>query len=325
LKNSKTFLRGILMLVVAASLIAGCTASPAVPGTGGGATRVRIAVLPILDTLPMYVARQEGLFAKHGVEVELIPAGSAPKRDEMINAGQADGMINEIVSTLFYNRSQTQVQIVRFARTAAPGSPMFRILASGDSGIQSVQDLRGVEIGISQGTVIEYLTDRLLEVEGIDPAEVRAIAVPDIGQRMALLADGQLKAAMLPDPLATLAMQQGAVLVMDDGSHPEYGHSTYAFRKAFIDQNPDAVRGFLAAIEEAVELINREPERWQDLLSQEQLVPAPLAGAFGVPTFVTAGIPTEEQWNDVLEWTQGKGLIQGSVSYSDSVTSEYLP
>ncbi|HRQ24195.1 MAG TPA: ABC transporter substrate-binding protein, partial [Anaerolineales bacterium] len=40
---------------------------------------LKIAVLPIIDTLPMFVAQQEGLFAKHGVNVEFVPVASAPE------------------------------------------------------------------------------------------------------------------------------------------------------------------------------------------------------------------------------------------------------
>ena len=40
-----------------------------------------MAVLPILDTLPMYVAQQEGLFEQNGVQVEFIPVASGAERD----------------------------------------------------------------------------------------------------------------------------------------------------------------------------------------------------------------------------------------------------
>ena len=286
---------------------------------------IKIAALPVLDTLPMYVADNTGLFEKHGVDVTFIQAGSAPKRDELVNSGQVDGMINEIVSTVFYNRDETRVQIVRYARTATPESAIFRIIASGSSKIDKIEDLKGVEIGVSQGTVIEYLTDRLLQAEGFAPEDINVIAVPDIGQRMALLGSGELSAAMLPDPLASLVIQQGAILIIEDLTHPEYSHSVYTFRKAFIDANPEAVRGFLAAIEEAVKLINSDPNNYNDILNDLGLVPEPLVGKFPVPNFVSAGVPTQAQWNDVIAWINEKELGAGTSAYNTSVTNAYLP
>lgn len=288
-------------------------------------TKIRFAALPVLDTLPMYVAEQEGLFEKHNITLEFIPAGSAPKRDELINSGQADGMVNEVMSTIFYNREETRVQIVRYARTATAESPVFFILASGQSEITNVEQLKGVEIGVSKGTIIEYLTDRILQSEGFRNDEINTIAVPDIGQRMALLGSGELGAAMLPDPLASLVQQQGAVLVIDDSSHPEFSHSTVSFSKTFIDENPNAVQGFLAAWEEAVQLINANPAKYSDLMVARELVPPPLVGNFSVPTFVTAGVPTQAQWDDAINWAIEKGFEAGQASYENSITTEYLP
>jgi NitT/TauT family transport system substrate-binding protein len=64
----------------------------------------------------MYVADQEGLFKNNQVDVEFIPASSAAERDQIINAGQADGMINRLTT-----RSVCDIQPdVRYARTATP-------------------------------------------------------------------------------------------------------------------------------------------------------------------------------------------------------------
>jgi NitT/TauT family transport system substrate-binding protein len=313
------------MIIVLSIFLAACSQNVTPTETSDEPVTLRIAVLPILDALPMYVAQQEDLFEKHGVEVEFIPVASAAERDQVITSGQADGMINEAVSTLFYNQDETQIQIVRFARTATPSSPQFFILASGQSGITNVADLKGVAVGISEGTVIEYLTDRLLEAEGFTQEEIQTVAVPKIPERMTLLGSGELDAAMLPDPLASLAAQGGAVVVLDDSKHPEFGYSTISFRLPVIEANPQAVKNFLSAIEEATDKINSDPTKWENLLTENQLVPAPLMGTFEVPPYPTASIPNKDQWDDALAWAKAKGLIDVDVSYEDSVTGAYLP
>jgi NitT/TauT family transport system substrate-binding protein len=286
---------------------------------------LKIAVLPILETLPMYVAEQEGFFIENGVNIEFVPVASGAERDQLVTAGQADGMINEALSTALYNKDDLRVQIVRYARVATPDQALFRILASGKSDIKQAADLKDVEIGISEGTIIEYLTYRLLEAEGLTPEEIKTVAVPKIPDRLALLNSGELKAAMLPEPLSSLSELQGANVVLDDTSNPEYSFSVISFRKEVIDDNPQAVQGFLAAIEKAVVAINQDPEKWRSLLGENKLVPEPLLDSFQVPTFNTAGVPTEAQWEDVIEWAIDNGLISTSVSYSNSVSDEYLP
>jgi NitT/TauT family transport system substrate-binding protein len=273
----------------------------------------------------MYVAEAEGLFEKHGVNVEFIPVASAPERDQLLAAGQADGTVNETLAVMLFNKDAVQMQAVRYALRPTEESGHFFILASGQSGITDAQGLKGVQIGVSQGTVIEYVTERLLQAEGLTKDEIKTIAVPKIPDRMALLASGELSAGVLPDPLASLAVSQGAVVVLDDSKHPEYGFSVISFRKETIDANPEAVMAFLAAVEEATELINADSSRFTTLLSDKGLVPPPLLESFKVPQFPTAGVPTEDEWNDALAWARDKEMLSADVSFGDSVNGDLLP
>jgi NitT/TauT family transport system substrate-binding protein len=313
---------GIILCVSLSLILTAC--APQAPAAAQPVV-LKFAALSILDSLPMYVAQKQGYFEKHGVKVEMIPVSSAPERDQLIAAGQADGEINEILSTILFDKDKTQIQIVRYARVATKDSPLFRILASAKSGITSVAGLKGVAVGISDATVIDYLTDRLLKAEGFQQNEIQTISVPKIPDRLALLGSGQLKAGVLPDPMASLVISQGAIDVLDDTRHPEYSCSTISFRKAVIEQHPEAVRGFLAAIEDAVKDINQDPNKWRQLLTDQKIIPAPLKDTFQVPAFVTAGVPTRSQYADVLAWAKAKGLFSKDVVYDDTVTAAYLP
>ena len=331
-------LKVISLILLISILLVAC--APAVPAEEASETEtssqvgieaaenlgtLKIAVLPIIDTLPMYVADTEGLFAKHGVTVELVPVASAPERDQLLAAGQVDGTINETLAVMLFNKDAIQMQAVRYALRPVEGYGHFFILASGKSGITDAQGLKGVEIGVSQGTVIEYVTERLLQAEGLTADEIKTIAVPKIPDRMALLGSGELAAGVLPDPLASLAISQGAISVLDDSKYPEYGFSIYAFRKESIDSNPEAIRAFLAAIEEASGLINQDATKYTALLSDKELVPPPLLETFKVPPFPIGAVPTEEEWNDGLAWLKEKGILTGDVSYADSVNEALLP
>jgi NitT/TauT family transport system substrate-binding protein len=323
--GTKQRLQSLVVLMLALSLLSsGCSAAgPA--SSSARQTKLKIAALRILDALPLYVAQQEGYFQKHGVNVELIPVGSAPERDQLVAAGQADGMINEIVGALFFNKDKVQVQIVRFARAATKDTHLFSVLASKKSGIQSTAGLKGASIGISDGTVIAYLTDRMLQKEGFSAADINTVSVPNLSDRMTLLNSGEIQAAMLPEPMSTLAIQQGAKLILDDSKYPNFSNSMISMRKQVIDQNPDEVRAFLAAVEDAVKAINANPTKYETLLSDLKLVPTPLKGTFKVPPFVTAGVPDEAQFKDVLDWAKSKKLIQKDISYQDCVNASFLP
>lgn len=315
------FIRLPILLTLITTLVTACGPAVAPAET----VTLKIAVLPIIDTLPLYVAKQRGFFEEDGVEVLLIPVASAPERVQLMAAGQVDGTINETLAVMQFNKEAVQVQAVRYALRPTKGYGHFFILASGQSGISTADGLKNVEIGVSQGTVIEYVTERLLQNEGLSADEIKTIPVPKIPDRMSLLASGELSAGTLPDPLGALAVQFGAVIVMDDSAYPEYGFSIYSFRKEVIDAHPQAIKDFLAAVDAASVLINADPTKYTDILSEANIVPPPLLEAYKVPPFPEAGVPTEGEWNDALSWAKNKGMLSADVSYADSVTDAYLP
>jgi len=171
-------MRRLFLALTLLGLVGGiCGAAPpaAAPAKPGG---LKLAVMPVIDTLPMFVAQAEGLYAKHGLEVQLLPVASAPERDQLLQAGQADGTLNEILSVMFFNRNEVRMQAVRYGHMASKGAGHFFLLASGASALRQVRELKGIEIGIAQGTIIEYLTDRLLAANGLAPSEIRTLAEP---------------------------------------------------------------------------------------------------------------------------------------------------
>ena len=311
--------RLILLLIALSLALAGCTRAASSEKT------LRFAVLPVLDSLPLYVAQANGYFEDEGIKVELVPVGSAPERDQLMQSGQIDGMLNEVVTTLTYNRDGAKIKIVRFARVATADYPVFRILAAKDSGIASVADLKGVEIGVSEGTVIEYMADRVLQNAGLSADEIAKIGVPKIADRTALLESGQLKAAVMPDPLASLLMQKGATLVIDDTTLPEVSNSVYSFSVETLKQYPQEVKAFLRAVERAVTEINQNKDAYTNLMVEQKLVPEAVVGHYAIPDFPTASVPSQAQFDDALAWAQGKGLVQGALKYQDNIDSGYLP
>ncbi len=317
------FRTSIIVVALLAVLLSACGGAT-VPAAQEDPT-LKIAVLPIIDALPMYVAEAQGYFKDAGIKVEFVPVASAAERDQLIQAGQADGMINDLISTVFYNKDTQKIAVVRFARTALPDAPQYSILAAKDSGITKPEDLKGVEIGISQGTVIEYTTQRLLENAGLQAADIKTTNVPKIPDRLQLLSEGKMKAATLPEPFATLAEQGGAIRVVDDRSLPSVGTSEISFLVSTLKSKPETVRKFLAAIEKASADVNNAPTKWDSLLTDKKLIPAPLIGKYALPKFSAASVPSEAQIKDVLAWMAAAGLIKAEVPYNQLVDASFLP
>lgn len=308
----------ILALLLCSLLLASCSQVEK-PVT------LRIGVLPILDSLPLYVAEEKGLYQANNVIVELIPVASAAERDQLLQAGQVDGVITDLVALALYNRIGTDVIAVRYAMVPTPGHPQFRILASANSDISQPMQLKGVQIGVSEGTIIEYITYRLLERESINVEQIELLPVPKIPDRMALLNAGELKAVTLPEPLASLVMQQGAVVIMDDTQHPDLSCSIVAFRSEVVTSHQAEIKQFLLAVSSASQEINNHKDQWQSLLVDQELIPPPLGDSYELPDYPDNKVPSLSQYLDVIEWLRETQRIDNPPDYADVVNSRLLP
>jgi NitT/TauT family transport system substrate-binding protein len=298
-----------------------------VPTTGqeGGVQVLKMALLPVQDVLPFHVAQQNGYFEEVGVQVELVPVKSGQERDTLMQTGQVDGMLTDLLSPVLFNQDEELVKAVRTARKVYPDSPLFRTLAAPGSTASSPEDLAGVPIGSAKNTVIEYLTQRMLEKAGLSPDQIVTQEVSAIPVRFELLINGEIQAATLPDPLASGAMAAGATLIIDDTSVPELSQSILAFSVDALEGKPEAVRRFLAAWEMAVEELNQNPDKYMALLIETGRVPESIQGTYQMPPFPEASVPSSEQLADVVSWALDNGLIQDEISYERMVDDRYLP
>ncbi|MEA3335498.1 MAG: ABC transporter substrate-binding protein [Chloroflexota bacterium] len=320
------------LTVLSLAVVLGLTLSACVPPgelqPGAGIpedTTLKIALLPIMDVLPFHVAQTNGYFADEGISVEGVPVKSGQENATLMQTGQVDGQLTDLLGPVLFNQEEEKVKVVYTARRAYPDSPMFSIVAGPGGEIKASADLKGVPIGISQNTVIEYLTDRLLQAEGLSSEDIEITEVSAIPVRFELLMKGELPAAMLPDPLASGAIAAGATIVVDDSSHPELAQSVLAFTTEALADKPGTVASFVRAWDRAAAEINANPDAYKDLLIEVGRVPEMIQGSFGMPPFPEGSITSESEMQDVVDWMVGKGLIEQAVPYERLVDPGYLP
>ena len=253
----------VVVLVLAGAIVAGCVpAKPEEP-------KLKLALIPVLDTIPIFIAQQNGYFAEQGITVETIPVKSPQERDVLVTTGQVDGVLTDLQSVGLLNKDAPKLKAVYTSRRPFPNAPMFRILAGPKTAINAPADLKGVPIGISPNTIMEYLTDRMLAGEGLKPEEIAKIEIGQIPVRFEQLMNGNIQAAALPDPLAQGAIAAGAKLIVDDSKYADLSQSVLTFTTDTLKAKPGTVKKFLVAWEKAVNELNAHPEKYQGVLIEQ--------------------------------------------------------
>ena len=145
---------------------------------------MKVGLLYDEEALPAYIAQQEGLFQKNGVNVQLIPFRSAVERDSAIQSGAVDGAEGDLIEVSLLNQGGFPVKAVTVLLGAKPEEGRFYILAAPHT-ITNVADLKGKTLAVSQNTIIDFLADEMLTLKGVNPDQVQKVYVPNMPLRVA--------------------------------------------------------------------------------------------------------------------------------------------
>lgn len=289
-----------------------------------GTESLRIGVLLIEDSVPLYVAQQEGFYADAKLEVDLVPFLSALERDSALAAGALDGAIADPVGAILFDKGQGRLKITSLCLGEKPGEGVFALLASPNSGIRTVEELKHVEIAVSTATIIEYVTDRMLEQYGFAPGEIRKIEVKKMPIRMQMLLADSVKAATLPEPLASIAAGKGArVLVTDAEAENSLSQTVIVFRSAVLRDRKKEVAGFFHAYGKAVQAMNSQPENYRQLFVEKGRIPPFLAKTYPIPTYPLPKPFDAELYQAVIDWLAAKQLVE-PIPYQSIVATDFL-
>ncbi|MGI6225979.1 MAG: ABC transporter substrate-binding protein [Peptococcales bacterium] len=287
---------------------------------------LKIGVLQIDDSLPFFVAEAENLYNKHNVKVELIPFGSARDKDVALESGEIDGVLTDMIVTGLLKKGGTNVKITALAFGVTPEEGRFAILASPQSTISQPNDLKDVPIAISNNTIIHYLAEKMPLEAGLKKEDITTQSIPDLNIRLEALVSGKdVQAAILPDPLATLAEKMGAKVIIDDTKlNKNLSQSVLIFREEVIRNYRGKVVSLLKAFEEAGQMLNNNPEKYYEIRMEKTRVPEPLRGSYPAPTYSPLAVPDPEMVKDVMDWMVEKNLLGKPFSYEEIVDKSLI-
>lgn len=312
-KKITFFLLGALLGI----MLTGCQVKKESP-------KIKIGVLPIVDSLPFVVADEKGYYRAEGLDVELVSFASAVERDSALQARGIDGTLGDVLAVASLNQGGVSAKIVSLGLGETGQEGRFAILAAPGSGIKTPAQLRQIPIAVSLNSIIEYVTDNLLLESGLKSEQIKKESIPKIPVRYEMLMNGQIKAACLPDPLAALAESRGASLVMDD-SASNLSQTVIYFRSDFIDKDSGNITKFLKAYALAVKDINENPNAYKGILADKVRISPETLSVYNVEHFPAPQMPDKNQLEKVVGWMVAKGLLNKSLTYEELVVPGLLP
>lgn len=306
-------------------VLTGCSANDAAPQEET-AEPLRVGMLRVDDSFPFYVAEKEGLFEKHNVNVELKEFSNARDQSTALQGGELDVLMTDPVVTALSIKGGTDIRIVAMALGAVPEEGRFMVVSAPESGITAPEQLAGKKIAISTNTMMDYLVEQYETVLGLDKAAIDTVNMPDLMLRATTLLEGKdIDAAILPDPLASFAVMNGANVVIDDTQlDVNLSQSVIAITEEAITGNEGQVAALMDAYKEAIEMINQNPEAYRDYALECTNVPEGVTESYKTPTFTANSIPSQADIAQINDWMVERGLLEEAYGYEEMVDNSFV-
>lgn len=257
----RVFLALLLFILGDATGSLGCfAASP---------SRLRVAYSSIsANTLPLWIALDQGFFTKQGLEIEAVYISGEPMLTQAITSGDiavaqqgAVGAIRSALAgldlTIFFGAMNTFV----YSLVTRPE-------------IKRVEDLRGRNVGIggSFGGPPAFATRWVLTRFGLQPnRDVALLVIRGGGQpeRLAALQAGTIDAILLSAPATLMARKAGMRILVDLASlEAEYPQTVFTTTRSFIKKQPQAAAGITRALVEGIAVAKTRKDKTAQTISK---------------------------------------------------------
>jgi NitT/TauT family transport system substrate-binding protein len=260
-----------------------------------------------------FVAADQGIFAKHGLDVAMKFVPSAATQPAAITAGSLDiGTFNAPL-LLLADEGGLDLRIVA-GGTSEQGKDkeMGRVMAREDSAIKSAQDFRGRRIGIpGRNSILHVSLMKWLKDNGVDPNQESFVEI-GMPQLSDMLKSGQIDGAVSVEPFAGQIEKNKtgyrvSLLTAD--------FAFYAMSRALIAKDPQTVAAFRASIKEGAEYANAHPGEARRTQITFLKLPEPVAMATDLPVYSPAVTAGEVQfWLDACK---DLGVTKGTLTVDD--------
>ncbi len=212
-------MKRLLWIIVAVAVFAACGQSTEERKRLSRAERIRlqkedsaafkVAVMPTIDCLPLYVARWHGLFDSLKADVRLHRFSAQMDCDTALAGGSVEAGVTDVV------RAQRLVgQGVPLAYVSATDA-YWLLIANRNSRIRELKQLYDKMLAMTRYSATDLLADYAVDSAKVKEGRVFRVQINDVMVRLEMLRNNEMDALFLAEPQATAALLLKNNVIMD--------------------------------------------------------------------------------------------------------------
>ena len=251
---------GIFLTVVIVALLTACGSAT---DTIKQKTKVKIAYLPIVHALPLFVENELSKEKFENIEIELVKFGSWPELMDALNTGKVDG-----ASVLIELAMKAKEQGIGIKAVALGHRDGNAVIVSQD--IQSTADLKGKTFAIPHRlSTHNILLNIMLKNAGLSINDLKIVELPP-PEMPAALSEGRISGYIVAEPFGakSVANGKGKALYQSKELWKDSICCSLVLRDSFITNNSAAAQELVNKYIEAGEYIESNGEKVKDIAKQ---------------------------------------------------------
>ncbi|MGD0698405.1 MAG: ABC transporter substrate-binding protein [Trebonia sp.] len=286
-----------LAVAASAALAGGCSSNTGTAAVVSAFTRpeepnITVAASPAVDLAGLYIAQDDGLFARQGLHVTIEEIPSSQVVSVQLK-GQVDISAQSYLPYIEAQAAGARFRILAEASTLKPGTRA--LVVTGASHMTSIAGLARQKIGVNgTNSIGTLLTSALLQEHGISPAKVEFITDPKGYPAMpGQLQTGSWGAALLAEPYVTIAEQHYGdqeLADMDQGATENFPMDGYVATQAWAEAHPKTAAAFVRAIQEGQTIADTEPLVVQAAIAKSDNLSSEVTAVMALPGFPTGPV-----------------------------------
>ena len=211
-------------------------------------TPLRVILFRSAYNLPVTMGVEEGLFARHGLELDIVSTRGSQMTTETLLGGRADlGVLS--ADDVVYEVETHGADL--FAFMGLHGGILSLVARPG---VETGADLRGGRLGVDDpASGFALVAHRILRDLGLGPHDYATVAAGGHEPRTRALLEGAVDVALLTAPFTEQAVEQGFSLLARARDHlPAYQASCGVTTRRWAGAHPEALVAYVRAYREAV-------------------------------------------------------------------------
>ena len=170
---------------------------------------LKVAVMPTLDCLPLYVAQHYNLYdtLRGGVRLKYYKAQM--DCDTAVERGRVEGAVTDLVRAIRMAKKGTKMRYV------ATTNAYWQMISNRNSRVKQVKQLDDKMIAMTRFSVTDMLADTAIDSAKLDKDRVFKVQINDVFVRMQMLQNNIMDVLCLTEPQATWARTMKNPVVLD--------------------------------------------------------------------------------------------------------------